>query len=206
MTKDEIRELTKNQKWGYLRETDEIAISAGQDKDTGLIRTGLPTYLKAIYPAINDWIHDKIISNSGRKTRPDYRSESLKLIVEFDGLPHYQQPYKIKQDKEKTELYIGLGYKVVRIPYFIQLSKLVVKTLFDVDMKEELFDERIPSMGIKGRNTPAFICGAGVKRMAKEFHMFPEQYKVNVEFLELQNDDELTGVESLKTLYESMNK
>ena len=27
----------KNQKWGFLRETDELAKSAGQDKDTGLI-------------------------------------------------------------------------------------------------------------------------------------------------------------------------
>ena len=206
MTEEEIRELAKNQKWGFLRETDELAKSAGQDKDTGLTRTGLPTYLKAIYPGVKDWIHDEVVPNSGRKTRPDYRSETLKLIVEFDGLPHYQQPDTIKQDKEKTEFYIGLGYKVVRIPYFIQLSKAVVKTLFDVDMNEDLFDDRIPSLGIKGRNTPAFLCGAGVKRMAEEFHLFPEQYKTNVEFLELQNDDDLSGVELLKTLYDSINK
>jgi hypothetical protein len=201
MTENEIRELAKNTKWGFLRETDELAKEAGIDKDTGLIRTGLPTYLKEIYPDVNDWIHDEIVPNTGRKTRPDYRSETLKLIIEFDGLPHYQQPDTIKGDKEKTELYTNLGYKVVRIPYFIQLSKSAVKTLFDVELEKELFDERIPSLGIKGRNTPAFLCGAGVKRMAEEFHLFPEQYKWNVEFLEQQNDDDLSGVELLKTIY-----
>lgn len=78
---------------------------------------------------------------------------------------------------------------------------MVVKTLFDVDLENDLFDERIPSLGIKGRNTPAFLCGAGVKRMADEFHLFPEQYTTNIEFLEYQNDDDLTGVELLRTLY-----
>lgn len=203
MTEEEIREITKNAKWGFLRETDELANADGIDKDTGLIRTGLPTYLKEIYPEVDDWVHDEVIPDSRRRFRPDYRSESLKLIIEFDGLPHYQQPDTIKTDKEKTELYKELGYKVVRIPYFIQLSKSVVKKLFDVDIENELFDERIPSLGIKGRNTPAFLCGAGVKRMAEEFHLFPEQYKINVEFLEQQNDDDLSGVELLKTLYES---
>lgn len=50
------------------------------------------------------------------------RSESLKLIVEIDGLPHYQNPIVILKDKEKTKLYEEFGYKVVRIPYFIQLT------------------------------------------------------------------------------------
>jgi|BioPla2DNA2_1021312.scaffolds.fasta_scaffold11186_3 hypothetical protein len=34
--------------------------------------------------------------------------------------------------------------------------------------------------------------------MAEEFHLFPEQYQTNVEFLELQNDDDFSGVELLK--------
>ena len=32
--------------FGYLRETEEEAIKAGIDRDTGLPRTGLYTYLK----------------------------------------------------------------------------------------------------------------------------------------------------------------
>lgn len=211
MTEEEIRKIAKNAKWGFLRETDELAKKAGIDKDTGLFRTGLPTYLKAIFPNIDDWIHDEPISkeevrklNSNitpRKFRPDYRSNKLMLIVEFDGMPHYMQPNTIKSDEEKNKYYSSLGYKVVRIPFFIQLSKEAIKVLFDVDMNYELFDDRIPSLGIKGKNTPAFLCGAGAKRMAEEFRKFPTQYKVNVEFLESQNDEYLSGAKLLKELY-----
>lgn len=202
LTEQEIREIAKNSKWGFLREDEEDAKKAGIDADTGLFRTSLYEYLKVIFPTTNDWIHDGIIPNSGRRLKPDYRSDSLKLIVEFDGYPHYKRPDIIKKDVENTEFYKKLDYKVVRIPYFIQLSKSAVKVLFDVDVNFELFDERIPSLGIKGENTPAYLCGAGVKRMTEEFRKFPNQYKVNVDFLESQNDDYLSGVELLKKLYE----
>lgn len=41
-------------KFGYLRETQEQADKAGIDIDTSVIRTGLDTYLKIIFPEIND--------------------------------------------------------------------------------------------------------------------------------------------------------
>lgn len=47
-------------KWGFLRETTEQAKKAGIDKDTGLHRTGLDEYLKAIFPDVSDWVHDKV--------------------------------------------------------------------------------------------------------------------------------------------------
>ncbi|OAV71965.1 hypothetical protein Barb4_00251 [Bacteroidales bacterium Barb4] len=77
-----------SEKWGFLRETIEDAKKAGIDEDTGLHRTGLEEYLKVIFPKVDDWIHDKSCSGWKRKVRPDYRSESLKLIIEFDGLQH----------------------------------------------------------------------------------------------------------------------
>ncbi|MCI2061755.1 MAG: DUF559 domain-containing protein [Eubacteriaceae bacterium] len=192
------------EKWGYLRETKELAERAGRDADTGLHRTGLEEYLAVIFPGTTDWIHDKTISNlpEGIKSRkrPDYRSESLKMIVEFDGTPHYDSPQKIRDDEMATEFYESLGYKVVRIPFFIQLTNKVVKQLFGVDVEEPLFNESIPSMGPKGIN-PASICGAGIMRMAKEFRKFPEQYAVNLEYLKAANDEYLTGAELLETMY-----
>ena len=175
-------------KWGFLRETSDLARKAGKDKDTGLHRTGLEDYLKVIFPQINDWIHDKAlgeINGNVYRSRPDYRSEKLKLIIEFDGLQHYTKPDIIEKDYRLTELYKNLGYKVVRIPYFIQLTNRAVKILFGVKVSEQLFDEQISSLGIKGLNTPAYLCPAGVKRMAREFKKFPEQYKTNIEFLSI---------------------
>jgi len=194
----------KKMKWGFLRENNEMA--TGNDKDTGLHRTGLEDYLKVIFPDIDDWKHDETIkgvSFDGKdcKIRPDYRSEKLKLIIEFDGIQHYTKPDIIEKDIKNTNIYKSFGYNVVRIPYFIQLSNNAVKTLFDVDVQEELFDETIPSLGIKGKNTPAYLCPAGLKRMAEEFRRFPEQYKTNVNFLKNQNMPFRSGIEFLENEY-----
>lgn len=188
-------------KWGFLRETTELAEKAGIDKDTGLIRTGLDEYLKVIFPNTTDWIHDKAFGehNSQKyKIRPDYRSDSLKLIVEFDGLPHYKNPDSIEKDKKNQRIYESNGYKVVRIPYFIQLSNDVVEKLFGVKVREPLFDAKVPSLGINGRHSPAYLCPAGIRKMAKEFLKYPEQYQVNLNALKEANNSILSGVEFLE--------
>lgn len=196
-------------KWGFLRETADLAKKAGKDKDTGLHRTGLEEYLKVIFPEVNDWIHDKalgVVDGVSYRSRPDYRSEELKLIIEFDGLQHYTKPDIIVKDYRLTEAYQKLGYKVVRIPYFIQLTNKAVKTFFGVNVSEKLFDEKISSLGINGLNTPAYLCPAGVKRMAEEFKNFPEQYITNIKFLKNQNDPYRTGVEFLEEEYYKIKK
>jgi hypothetical protein len=192
--------------WGYLRETKDKARKAGKDKDIGLCRTGLEEYLKVIFPEINDWVNDKpidkLMNDKKCNIRPDYRSEKLKLIIEFDGLQHYTCPDIIEKDIKNTRIYKKeLGYEVVRIPYFIQLSNKAVKTLFGKDVTEKLFDETKPSLGIKGKNTPAYLCPAGLERMAEEFKKFPEQYKANIESLKKMNNSFRTGVELLENEY-----
>lgn len=203
-----MNNLIENNRWGFLRETKELAEKAGIDKDTGLHRTGMEDYLAVIFPEIqaSEWIHDKIIDGLGRRIRPDYRCERLKLIIEFDGLQHYQKPERIKADIENQKLYESSGYKVVRIPYFIQLSNDVVKQMFGRNVEEKLFNPSIPSLGIKGKNTPAYCCPAGLKRMAKEFHNYPGQYQVNLKSLLDANNEYLTGAELLKEEYEKYIK
>jgi len=75
--------------------------------------------------------------------------------------------------------------------------------LFDIDVNEPLFDEDIPSIGVGGENTPAFLCSAGVSRMAREFKKFPEQYKINLAALKSMNNDYLSGVSLLESAYDS---
>lgn len=192
------------EKWGFLRETREDAIKAGLDADTGLHRTGLDEYLAVIFPDTTDWVHNKTIPNLPDgvicKKRPDYRSESLKLIIEFDGVQHFETPKQIRADIETTRLYESFGYRVVRIPFFIQLSNLVVKECFNVDVEEKLFNAEIPSMGINGTN-PATLCHAGVERMAQIFICHPEQYMTNIKFLKLFSDDYFTGASLLEAEY-----
>lgn len=198
-----MKEFNTNQKWGFLRETREAAKKAGKDLDTGLHRTGLEDYLSVIFPETTDWVHDKPIGNRQRK-RPDYRSESLKLIIEFDGVPHYTSPEKIRQDEASIAFYRSLGYKVVRIPYFIQLTNEVVKTLFGVEVAETLFDSSILSLGSRLPNTPAFLCHQGIISMAKEYKKFPSQYEVNLEFMKAQKDQFLVEYELLEAEYDKL--
>ena len=186
-------------KWGFLRETKDVADKAGIDKDTGVCRTGLDEYLSVIFPG-SEWIHDTSFGVHGGinyRIRPDYRCDTLKIIVEFDGLQHYQKPDIIRKDRENQIIYEQFGYKVVRIPYFIQLTNKVVFELFGVKVGEPLFPENIPSMGPKGQNTPAFCCPAGIKRMAAEFKHFPQQYEINQKALYDMNDEMISGAKLL---------
>ncbi len=210
MSENEIKEyyqsISKNEKWGYLRENTKSANKDGIDIETGLHRTGLEEYLKVIYPSTNDWILNKTIKGSGLRTRPDYRSESLKIIIEFDGTLHYKDPRNIYNDMIKTQNYISKGYKVIHIPYFIQLTNDAIKELFGVDVKETMFNPIFPSLGPYDKNTPAFLCYEGIKRMAKEFKKFPDQYKINVDYLKSYKDkDYLIRVDLLEKFYNEEN-
>ena len=172
-------------KYGFLRETEQSAIKAGLDKTFGLHRTGLDTYLKVIFPEINDWIHDKPlgkVNNISYRMRPDYRSETLKIIIEFDGLQHYTNPDKIIDDFKKIRVYQSLGYKVVRIPYFIQLTKNNIKQLFNITVENDLFSKEIPSL--YGLCTPSYLCLLGIMRMAAEFKQYEREYfELNINYM-----------------------
>lgn len=196
--KNEMNSAPK--KWGFLRETKELAIKSGIDADTGVCRSGLDEYLDFIFPG-SSWIHDESFGKHGNKNyriRPDYRCEELKLIIEFDGVQHYQNPDLIIRDLDNQKTYESFGYKVVRIPYFIQLTSEVVFILFGKKIEDDLFPETVPSMGPKGRNTPAYCCPTGIKRMAEDFKRFPQQYEVNMKALKEMRNEFLSGAEILE--------
>ena len=197
--------MEKNSKWGFLRETQSEAEKDGFDKDTGLCRTGLEKYLQVIYPEIDssEWIHNKQVGN-GCSKRPDYRCEKLHLIIEFDGVLHYQNPNDIIRDIENQKEYEKLKYQIIRIPYFIQLTNDVIEQLFGRRVKEPMFPPSVPSMGINGKNTPAYCCIEGLKRMASDFCKFPQQYEVNKAALERINNEYLTGINELDKYYKEI--
>lgn len=180
---------------GFLRETQKAAKEANEID--GVSRTGLDEYLRRdIFPDV-EWIHDRPIKEvfDGKKQmiRPDYRNVEKKLIIEFDGIQHYTQPNKIAKDIANTRIYQGLGYKVVRIPYFIQLTNMAVKTLFGVDAEAPLFDGNIPSFEEQGWCNPAYLCAVGLERMAAEFQFFKDQYVVNLNALKKWSKEDSCG-------------
>lgn len=173
--------------FGFVRETEELARKEGIDVETGVSRTGLDTYLKYIFPNINDWIHDKTFP--GMRTRPDYRNDTFKLVVEFDGLPHFQSKTNVDKDFEKTRKYADAGYTVVRIPLYINLTTDVINNLFNTNLQQSFFTANVSLFNANFQ--PNCFCMAGLKRMAEDYlNIAPEQIPRMMKSIKDKSPDE----------------
>jgi hypothetical protein len=119
----------------------------------------------------NKFIHDKIVLNSEIKNRPDYHNADLKLIIEFDGFRHYSQSGVIVVDEYKDLIYSKLGYKILRIPYFIQLTSSVIEKYFSIQNVD--LNWKYPSGFIDNAALlPADFCELGIERFKKDLNTF----------------------------------
>lgn len=107
------------------------------------------------------------------KFRPDYVSEKYKFIVEFDGYLHYTKSKVCLTDIRKDEIYINEGYKIIRIPYFIQLDAAVMKYLFS-DYITNIYDFSVYPHGFIDNKAvlPADYCTLGIKRYYEDLEKF----------------------------------
>ncbi len=77
--------------------------------------------------------------------------------------------------------------------------------MFGIEPQCYTFDPSLPSMSVEWKNTPAYCCPAGIKRMAEDFKLYPQQYEVNIKRLEADNDEMLSGVNFFKTIMNEIN-
>ena len=87
--------------------------------------------------------------------KPDYFIEKLGLIFEFDGPIHYQNTFKILKDRIKYGNLDSIELngkpkilRVIRIPYYWQLTRDVAKYIFRDLVKH--FSERLPNLPKEG--------------------------------------------------------
>jgi hypothetical protein len=132
-----------------------------------LDETKLGQALVGIFPDY-EFIHDRAVPGAGISNRPDYRCEELKLIVEFDGYQHYCQIDTIFKDRLKDEAYTAMGYRIVRIPYFVQLTSDVVKHYFGVDDVDMQISFPHGFIADKGEKLPSEFCSLGIIRFVTE--------------------------------------
>lgn len=132
----------------------------------------LSSSLQQIIPG--QWIHDKKFIG---RTRPDFRNDAVKLIVEFDGSTHYTSAKRIVADKAKDFAESQAGYKVVRIPYFVQLSAQTIKLLFSIDVKWTQTYQH----GFIDKNCilPADFCELGISKFKADLKRF-SLFKVEI--------------------------
>ena len=135
-----------------------------------LTETNLGLILNELF-SNNDFIHDKAVPGStNKRLRPDYRSDEMKIILEFDGDSHYCKALRIKTDIIKDMDYENLGYTVFRIPYFIQMSSELIKIIFDIDIK---YKQKYPNGFIdKKAVLPADFCELGIELFKKDLEKF----------------------------------
>lgn len=139
-----------------------------------LTESNLGKILKDIVPDL-EFVHDKAVPDAkNKRRRPDYRCDSEKLIIEFDGDTHYCKAQRIITDAEKDEDYSALGYRIFRIPYFVQMTEQVIKNIFGKDM---VFEQVYPNGFIDPKAIlPADFCELGISQFLKDLKTF-DYYK-----------------------------
>ena len=141
-----------------------------QLEESYLTENKLGEFLLRYIPSGN-WVSQYKLSNSRFKV--DWASSTLGLCVEFDGYQHYTSSKQILNDRRKDALISDMGFKSIRIPYFIQLNREVIKDLFNVDIPE--FVQTYPHGFVSTKNTMAFpadFCYMGIERFASDLERF----------------------------------
>jgi hypothetical protein len=125
--------------------------------------------LEQLFPQ-NTFIHDKTVPNSETRRRPDYRCDELMLIIEFDGDKHYKEVAKIKNEQQKDRTYSEMGYRVVRIPYFVQISTNTIQYFFEMNYTWE----QTYSHGFISENVvmPCDYCELGIQKFINDLNRF----------------------------------
>jgi hypothetical protein len=125
-----------------------------------------------------NYFHNRAVPNSGILNRPDHRFEDEKIIVEFDGIQHYQNIDIIKKDRKKDEVYKAMEYTIIRIPFFVQPSSETLMHYFNI--KGELQLQYPHGFIIYDSTPPTNFCSLGLERFIEEFEKFPETIKKDI--------------------------
>ena len=127
---------------------------------------------------LRERVDDNVVPNSGvpglaRRFQPDFRSERHRLIVEFDGDDHYRSARRILGDRERDAVFSDAGYRVVRVPYFVQLTQVVIADLFGQIARDHHDFLAFPRGFIASTVVmPADFCELGIARFEDDLDRF----------------------------------
>jgi hypothetical protein len=101
-------------------------------------------------------------------------SDNQIVVVEYDGDHHFRNSLQIKRDFEKDEPVKGLGFKVIRIPYWVQLTVQTLNHYFGISAE---IVQGFPHGFITTVIFPASFCELGVERLHNELESLPKKVK-----------------------------
>jgi very-short-patch-repair endonuclease len=109
-----------------------------------------------------------------RRWDMSYEIDGKVTVVEFDGDEHYRNTLKIKIDEEKDQVATELGFRVVRIPYWVQLTKATLRHYFNLTAE---IKQDFPHGFITTKVFPASFCELGVTRFERELISLPVEVR-----------------------------
>ena len=121
----------------------------------------------------------------GRFSLDIYFSEN-KIAFEYDGPDHYDKVANHERDLRKNQLCINEGIKLIRWPYYFQLTKDVARQLFPNHYTDNKYfqaikivygasdESQILAPGLHGSKfTPANFTSLGIKRFINDISSAP---------------------------------
>lgn len=106
------------------------------------------------------------------KLRYDYYCATAKLLVEFDGYQHYTKSSVIRTDQVKDLLAATNKVRLIRIPYFVQLTPVVSKYLRLPEVSTDYGQGFISTAA--SCVLPEDFCLLGLQRFLKELKSLPK--------------------------------
>lgn len=150
--------------------------------------------------------NDRVLKESNIRGRYDYIFYEEKLIVEFDGYRHFNSAKQIMSDKAKNKVANELGFRLIRIPYFVQFDSEVIDYYFgDLFSNKEAFNNYPHGFIDPKAMMPADYCGLGQKEFLKFLNQtdgteFNKSIKNNLKDLIKNNCKEIVVFEELLNL------
>ena len=119
--------------------------------------------------------------------------KETKIAFEYDGPEHYNNVNKIERDQRKKKKLLELGYKVICVPYYLQLTKDIAKHFFSEDFDvysdgkyssaveriyKTLNEEAMLAHGWHTTSeTPANFVEKGIRRFLEEVGQYPSSVR-----------------------------
>jgi len=101
--------------------------------DSYLTEGKLKTALQQLL--VDVWVGGQVVlPGSRRRFDMAFRSNGPTILVEYDGDEHYRHSMKIKADREKDMLALTNGFRLIRIPYWVQLDSIMARHWFGIEL------------------------------------------------------------------------
>jgi very-short-patch-repair endonuclease len=143
-----------------------------------LVERRLGDFLLRAFPHGFDW--QVKIDDSRRRYDFLIYLNGKKTLVEFDGFGHYTKPSCASSDKLKTAIAEELGYRVIRVPYYIQMREDSFQHLFRMPWQAVNEQSKFPHGFIETEVFPSHFGVAGAVRFYEELISFPDDVRKEV--------------------------